>query len=235
MGAILVVVLLQALVVHAPPGWPGAQPRTRPLVCRSDDGVPILDEEAWALLESLGASCGEAESEAPPSPSSTKAARMIAQLQSIQQRNASSPFSIGLVGASTATVLHERILELMSFALVLGGNRVLTTASVDADLAVVRGGLKADDRLLTVVIPQSTKDEAPAARAALDALRDTSVVQLRHSGDLPPSVLTQLVYSEILGACDRLIVFASHRSTELLQMVQEAQALNIDACVLFLD
>ncbi|KAJ1615860.1 hypothetical protein T492DRAFT_1110322 [Pavlovales sp. CCMP2436] len=161
-----------------------------------------------------------------------EAARMIAQLRLIQGRAALEHASIVVVGPDATTVLHEQILELLSYALVLSGNRVLTTSSPGADRAVIRGAARADEQMLTVVVPD-TVAALPFGGAPFLA-RGARAVELGHI-NLPEEIESRLVYAELLSSADRLYAFTTHRSRALLQVIEEAQAMNVETCVLFLD
>mmetsp|Transcript_19559 Transcript_19559/g.50517 ORF Transcript_19559/g.50517 Transcript_19559/m.50517 type:complete len:158 (-) Transcript_19559:165-638(-) len=157
---------------------------------------------------------------------------MISQLQSIQQRDSSKPSSIVVIGDETTTVLQRQIIELLSYALVLSGNRVLTTANSGADEAVARGALRANERMLTIVVANSMNSMSESTREDLSGVRN--VVELRHTG-LSPELEAKLVYAELLGGAEKLIAFAFHRSRMLRQTIDQALALNIECTVLFLD
>lgn len=191
----------------------------------------MLGESELAALEQINQQPVRASSKAAAA-SVAKAQRMISQLQSIQQRDASKPSSIVVIGDEMTTVLQRQIIELLSYALVLSGNRVLTTAKAGADQAVMRGAIRANERMLNVVVANSASSEPASARELLSGVRN--IVELRHSG-LPPELETKLVYAELLGSADQLIAFALHRSRALRQAIDEAQTLNIECTVLFLD
>jgi hypothetical protein len=190
---------------------------------------PLLDETSLASLEQLSAPLrSEAASE-----SAVQAARTISQLQLIQSRDAASPpSSIVVIGPADTTVLHRQTIELLSYALVLSGNRVLTSGGTDADMAVIRGALRANERMLTVVVPNTAATAATDGEGLLRSVR--AIVELQHT-NLPAEIESRLVYAELVGGADKVIAFAFHRSRALLQAIDEAQAINVETCVLYLD
>lgn len=210
---------------------------SRARACRAvgtaDADLPLLDESTLFGLERLASEHERVASKAV-SPSAAQASRMIAQLRLIQHTNASAPANIVVVGQpGTTTVLHQQIIELLSYALVLSGNRVRTTGTSDADKAVIRGAMRADERMLTVVVPSVASAEPGDGPQLLRTVR--TVVELNHPADLPADVEARLVYAELLGDADRLLVFTTHRCRVLALLIEQAQALNVDTCVLYLD
>ncbi|KAG8466013.1 hypothetical protein KFE25_005583 [Diacronema lutheri] len=206
--------------------------RTAAASAAEPDGS-LLDEATLLALEALAVEPDPRTRGMADSPSVAQASRMIAQLQLIQHTNASAPANIVVVGQpGTTTVLHQQIIELLSYALVLSGNRVLTTGSSDTDKAVIRGAMRADERMLTVVVPNVASAEPGDGPQLLRTVR--TVVELRHA-DLSTELESQLVYAELLGDADRLLVFTSHKSRALMLLIEQAQALGVETCVLYLD
>lgn len=195
---------------------------------------PLLDESLLLDLEALASEPEPDVQSRADSPSAAQASRMIAQLQLIQHTDVSGPVNIVVVGQpSTTTLLHQQIIELLSYALVLSGNRVRTTGTSDADKAVIRGAMRADERMLTVVVPSVASAEPGDVPELLGAVR--SVVELNHQRDLPAEIGSRLVYAELLSNADRLFVFTTHRSRALMLVIEQAQALGVETCVLYLD
>jgi hypothetical protein len=198
------------------------------------DDRPLLDEALLSELEQLGAPTSDAGGGADAVTSAALGASTIAQLRAIQRRDvASPPGRIVVIGPETTTLLHQQMIELLSYALVLSGNRVLTTGSTEADRAVIRGAIRANDRMVTVVVPNTVAAlSADGVQQQLRAVR--TLIELQHT-NLPPEIEQRLVYAELLGGADRLIAFTFHRSYALVQAIEEAQAINVEACVLYLD
>ncbi|NEQ31228.1 MAG: DNA recombination-mediator protein A, partial [Leptolyngbya sp. SIO4C5] len=76
----------------------------------------------------------------------------LQELAAIQE---SGSKRIAILGSRHVPITHQRLIELMSYALVLGGNRILTSGATGTNSAVIRGAMKADPNLLTVILPQS--------------------------------------------------------------------------------
>lgn len=107
-----------------------------------------------------------------------------------------NPKNIVILGTRHCTFLHQQIVELLSYALVLSGNHVYTSGAAGTHTAVVRGALRAEDQsLLTVILPQ-TIDRQPAETREL-LTKVEQVVELGHN-EMPLSYASRLCNSELL-------------------------------------
>jgi len=155
---------------------------------------------------------------------------ILKQLESIQQGN---PKKIAILGTRHCTFLHQQIVELLSYALVLSGNHVFTSGAIGTHTAVIRGALRAENqRLLTVILPQ-TIDRQPEETRTLLALVE-QVHSLGHN-ELPLSQASRLCNSELLAKAEQLIVFAFHDSHTLKEAVEEGKQRGMLVTVLWLD
>lgn len=155
---------------------------------------------------------------------------ILRQLESIQQGN---PKKIVILGTRHCTFLHQQIVELLSYALVLSGNHVFTSGAVGTHTAVIRGALRAENQtLLTVILPQTIDRQPEETRELLSKV--TQVIQLGHN-DLPLSVASRLCNSELLTKAEQLIIFAFHDSHTLKEAVEEGKGRGMLVSVLYLD
>jgi len=61
-----------------------------------------------------------------------------------------------ILGTRHGSFMHQQIIELLSYALVLTGNHIFTSGAPGTNAAAIRGALRAERQdLLTVVLPQS--------------------------------------------------------------------------------
>lgn len=117
-----------------------------------------------------------------------------------------NPKKIVILGTRHCTFLHQQIVELLSYALVLSGNHVFTSGAIGTHTAVIRGALRAENQsLLTVILPQTLVQQPEETRALLAQVEQ--VHSLGHN-DLPLSVASRLCNSELLtkvrrSACAR--------------------------------
>ncbi|KAG8468680.1 hypothetical protein KFE25_013763 [Diacronema lutheri] len=144
-----------------------------------------------------------------------------------------NPKKIAILGTRHCTFLHQQIVELLSYALVLSGNHVFTSGAIGTHTAVIRGALRAENqRLLTVILPQ-TIDRQPEETRTLLALVE-QVHSLGHN-ELPLSQASRLCNSELLAKAEQLIVFAFHDSHTLKEAVEEGKQRGMLVTVLWLD
>ena len=71
---------------------------------------------------------------------SLKVDDFLQELATIQQ---SGSKRIAILGSRHVPITHQRLIELMSYALVLGGNRLLTSGATGTNFAAIRGAMKA--------------------------------------------------------------------------------------------
>ena len=155
---------------------------------------------------------------------------ILKQLQSIQQ---GTPKNIVILGTRHCSFLHQQIIELLSYALVLSDNHVWTSGAAGTHAAAIRGALRAEQpELLTVILPQTVARQPREIRDLLGEVQ--KVVELGHD-QLPLDAASRICNSELLAKGDQLIVFAFHDSKTLRETIEEAKAMSLLVTVLFLD
>ena len=76
-------------------------------------------------------------------------------LKELAAINQEGPQNYCILGTRHCSFLHQQIIELLAYALVLSGNHVFTSGSGGTNAAAIRGALRAERQdLLTVVLPQ---------------------------------------------------------------------------------
>ncbi|NET39808.1 MAG: DNA recombination-mediator protein A [Cyanothece sp. SIO1E1] len=142
----------------------------------------------------------------------------LQELATIQQ---SGSKRIALLGSRHVPITHQRLIELMSYALVLSGNRLITSGATGTNLAAIRGAMNADPKLLTVILPQSLSRQPRESREQLD-----KVMHLVENPTNDPMSLAEasaICNQEIISRCQQLVCFAFHDSHTLLQTCQDAE------------
>ncbi|MBE9115371.1 DNA recombination-mediator protein A [Lusitaniella coriacea LEGE 07157] len=140
------------------------------------------------------------------------------ELAAIQQ---TSSKRIALLGSRHVPITHQKLIEMMSYALVLGGNRLVTSGAAGTNSAAIKGAMRADPNLLTVILPQSL-DRQP--RESIEQLNQ--VIHLVENSDndaLSLGEASALCNREIISRCQQLICFAFHDSQTLLKTCEEAE------------
>lgn len=142
------------------------------------------------------------------------------ELAAIQQ---TSSKRIAILGSRHVPITHQKLIEMMSYALVLGGNRLTTSGATGTNFAAIRGAMRADPNLLTVILPQSLERQPRESRDQLEHV--LHLVENSDNDHLSLGEASALCNREIVSRCQQLICFAFHDSTTLLKTCEEAEEL----------
>ncbi|MBE9076154.1 DNA recombination-mediator protein A [Romeria aff. gracilis LEGE 07310] len=153
--------------------------------------------------------------------STTEALKPDTFLQELATIQQSGSKRIAILGSRHVPITHLRLIELMSYALVLGGNRLMTSGATGTNSAAIRGAMKADPNLLTVILPQSLKRQPRESREQLEEV--THLVENEANDTLSLAEASALCNQEIISRCQQLICFAFHDSATLLKTCKEAE------------
>lgn len=140
------------------------------------------------------------------------------ELATIQQTGSKR---IALLGSRHVPITHQNLIEMMSYALVLEGNRLMTSGATGTNSAAIRGAMRADPNLLTVILPQSLSRQPRESRKQLE-----KVIHLVENPENDPLSLAEasaLCNAEIISRCQQLICFAFHDSQTLLKTCEQAE------------
>jgi hypothetical protein len=142
----------------------------------------------------------------------------LQELATIQQTGSKR---IAMLGSRHVPIIHQHMIEMLSYALVLSGNRLLTSGATGTNAAAIRGAMRADPNLLTVVLPQSLKRQPDESRAQLEQVMH--LVEKPENDPLSLAEASALCNQEIITRCQQLVCFAYHDSNTLLQTCHEAE------------
>lgn len=140
------------------------------------------------------------------------------ELATIQQTGSKR---IALLGSRHVPITHQHLIEMMSYALVLNGNRLMTSGATGTNSAAIKGAMRADPNLLTVVLPQSLQRQPKESRDQLEQV--IHLVENPENDSLTLGEASALCNREIISRCQQLICFAFHDSHTLLNTCQEAE------------
>jgi hypothetical protein len=140
------------------------------------------------------------------------------ELAAIQQ---TSSKRIALLGTRHVPIVHQNLIEMMSYALVLAGNRLITSGATGTNAAAIKGAMRADPNLLTVILPQSLQQQSRESQEQLKQV--IHLVENPENDRLSLGEASILCNREIINRCQQLICFAYHDSDTLLQTCQEAE------------
>ncbi|KAH0644533.1 hypothetical protein KY284_032417 [Solanum tuberosum] len=89
----------------------------------------------------------------------------LQELLAIQQQG---PRNIGFFGTRNMGFMHQELIEILSYALVITKNHIFTSGAAGTNAAVIRGALRAEKpELLTVILPQSLEKQPPESQELL--------------------------------------------------------------------
>lgn len=140
------------------------------------------------------------------------------ELAAIQQ---TSSKKIALLGSRHVPITHQHLIEIMSYALVLVGNRLITSGATGTNSAAIKGAMRADFSLVTVILPQSLSRQPRESRNQLEQV--IHLVESPENDNLSLAEASALCNREIVSRCQQLICFAFHDSHTLLQTCREAE------------
>ncbi len=140
------------------------------------------------------------------------------ELAAIQQTGSKR---IALLGSRHVPITHQQLIEMMSYALVLGGNRLMTSGATGTNAAAIKGAMRADPNLLTVILPQSLTKQPRESKEQLE--RVIHLVENPDNDGLSLGEASALCNREIISRCQQLICFAFHDSHTLLKTCEEAE------------
>jgi predicted Rossmann fold nucleotide-binding protein DprA/Smf involved in DNA uptake len=142
----------------------------------------------------------------------------LQELLTIQQTGSKQ---IAILGSRHVPWTHQQLVEMLSYALALVGNRILTSGATGTNLAAVRGALRANPSLLTVILPQGLDRQSRESQEQLETV--LHLVEHPEYNDLTLAEASLLCNQEIIAKCQQLICFAFHDSETLLTACQEAE------------
>jgi predicted Rossmann fold nucleotide-binding protein DprA/Smf involved in DNA uptake len=142
----------------------------------------------------------------------------LQELATIQQTGSKR---VALLGSRHVPITHQNLIEMMSYALVLEGNRLITSGATGTNSAAIRGALRADPSLLTVILPQSLDKQPRESRDQLDQV--IHLVENPENDSLTLAEASTICNQEIVSRCQQLICFAFHDSSILLNTCKEAE------------
>ncbi|KAL2242360.1 UNVERIFIED_CONTAM: hypothetical protein Sindi_0354000 [Sesamum indicum] len=155
----------------------------------------------------------------------------LQELLAIQQQG---PRAIGFFGTRNMGFMHQELIEILSYALVITKNHIFTSGASGTNAAVIRGALRAErPELLTVILPQSLKKQPPESQELLSKVKN--VIEKPHNDHLPLIEASRLCNMDIISQVQQVICFAFHDSRLLMETCQEAKNMRKIVTLFYLD
>lgn len=175
-------------------------------------------------------SVGNPQPRVQPKPMELSLQGMLQELREIQ--GGSRRYCI--LGTRYVTALHEQIIELLSYALVLSDNHLYTSGAQGTNAAAIRGALRAEKpELLTVVLPQSIGMQPPDCQELV--LKVKNVVEMPENDGLSLGDASDKCNLRLIEETDQLIAFAFHGSKTVINAATRAEDLNKIVTIMYLD
>ncbi|CCH65132.1 hypothetical protein RINTHM_6660 [Richelia intracellularis HM01] len=128
---------------------------------------------------------------------------------------------IAMLGSRHVPITHQNLIEMMTYALVLLGNRIITSGAIGTNSAAIKGAMRGDPNMLTVILPQSLRCQPNESRQQLEQVMH--LVENPGNDNLALAEASYICNKEIISRCQQLICFAFHDSRTLLQTCQNAE------------
>ncbi|NP_001355878.1 cysteine sulfinate desulfinase/cysteine desulfurase and related enzymes [Zea mays] len=155
----------------------------------------------------------------------------LQELLAIQQQG---PRAIGFFGTRNMGFMHQQLIEILSYAMVITKNHIFTSGASGTNAAVIRGALRAEKpELLTVILPQSLKKQPPESQELLSKVQN--LIEKPQHDHLPLIEASRLCNMDIISKVQQVICFAFHDSKLLMETCQEAKNLRKIVTLFYLD
>jgi hypothetical protein len=142
----------------------------------------------------------------------------LQELATIQQTGSKR---IAILGSRHVPMTHQKMIETMIYAMVVEGNRIITSGSTGTNFAAIRGAMRADPNMLTVILPQSLDRQSQESKDQLEQV--IHLVEHPENDTLSLAESSALCNQEIISRCQQLISFAFHDSRTVLQTCRDAE------------
>ncbi|KAI8464885.1 MAG: hypothetical protein J3K34DRAFT_101889 [Monoraphidium minutum] len=144
----------------------------------------------------------------------------LSELLAIQQDD--GPKALGFFGTRNMGMTHQKLVEILSYAMVSTGNHIYTSGATGTNAAVIKGALRADaPELLTVILPQSRSKQPAESQDLLEQVQ--KVVEMPGNDALSLMDASRICNREIIAKVQQVICFAFHDSNLLLETCREAK------------
>ncbi|GJP34913.1 hypothetical protein CLOM_g19392 [Closterium sp. NIES-68] len=197
---------------------------------RQDRGmeVKMFTEDIPTQMEAVTAGVTTLVTEAQRSPPDID---YLQELLAIQQQG---PRNIGFFGTRNMGFMHQQLIEILSYAMIITNNHIYTSGAAGTNAAVIRGALRAEKaELLTVILPQSLGKQPPESQELLKKVEN--LVEKPHNDHLPLLEASRLCNMDILSEVEHVICFAFHDSRLLMETCQEAKDMGKIVTLFYLD
>lgn len=157
----------------------------------------------------------------------------LSELMAMQENG---PRNLGFFGTRNMGFMHQNLIEVLSYAMVLTGNHIFTSGATGTNAAVIRGALRAEKPdLLTVVLPQSLQKQPPESQDLLAQVKAENLISMPQNDELTLAAASRICNRDIVNRVQQVICFAFHDSNLLLETCSEAKEHHKAVTLFYLD
>lgn len=156
----------------------------------------------------------------------------LSELLAIQQSD--GPKKLGFFGTRNMGVTHQKLVEILAYAMVATGNHIYTSGATGTNAAVIKGALRANaPDLLTVILPQSRSQQPGDSQDLLSQV--ANVVEMPENDSLSLLEASRICNNTIITRVQQVICFAFHDSRLLLKTCNDAKEAKKIVTLFYLD
>ena len=152
------------------------------------------------------------------------------ELATIQQTSK----KVAIIGSRNLPITHQQIIEILTYALVMNGNWIITSGgSSGTNAAAIRGAMKTDPHKLKVILPQTIGQQPSDVQDQLIGL--PNIIEHPDRAMMTLADASRICNREIIDECQQLVCFLSHTSGTLHKAVAYAEECHKVVTVFYLD
>jgi len=141
---------------------------------------------------------------------------------------------IAIIGTRNLSMPHQQIIEVLSYSLAQVRNTIITSGGASGvNMAVIKGVLRADPKLLEVVLPQTKKEQSAEFNQLLPSIH--SLTEHSDRLDMSSAQANRICYNEIIDTAHQIIIFLYHDSNTLSEAITYAKLKRKICTVFYLD
>ena len=152
------------------------------------------------------------------------------ELATIQQ----SAKKVAIIGSRNLPITHQQIIEVLSYALVIQGNTVITSGgSSGTNAATIRGAMKANPDKLRVILPQTIGQQPSDVQDQLIGV--PNIIEHPDRAMMTLADASRICNREITDEAQQIVCFLSHTSGTLHKAVAYAEESHKVVTTFYLD
>ena len=141
---------------------------------------------------------------------------------------------IAIIGSRNLAITHQQMIEMLTTALVMQGNTIITSGgSCGTNAAAIRGAMKSNPDKLKVILPQTIGQQPSDVQDQLIGV--PNIVEHSDRAMMTLADASRVCNREIIDDCNQLICFLSHTSNTLHKAIDYAEENHKVVTVFYLD